>query len=220
MKVKETFLRHGSFHLNNGKQILFWEDRWLGNQSLQHQYPSLYNLVRRKSAIVESVLSMVHLNVSFHRFINHNNHILWNDLVGRIMHVRLNDQNDVFSWILHQHGQYTIHSLYLALINNGIANNMNKQLWRLKVPLKIKIFMWYMKKEIVVTKDNLAKRNWDGSKQCSFCLHDETIQHLFFECYYARFFLGLTQIVFNISPPHSIQHMFNTWINHIGGKLR
>jgi hypothetical protein len=34
---------------------------------------------------------------------------------------------------------------------------MNKQLWRLKVPLKIIIFMWYMRKEVVLTKDNLAR---------------------------------------------------------------
>jgi hypothetical protein len=49
MKAKATFLTHGSFHLNNGKQIRFWEDRWLGNYSFQHQYPSLHNLVRKKS---------------------------------------------------------------------------------------------------------------------------------------------------------------------------
>jgi hypothetical protein len=145
MKAKEIFLSHSTFHLNNGKQIRFWKDRWPGNISFQHQYPALYNLLRRKNAMLESVLSMVPLNVSFQRFLNDNNRVLWNDLVRRIMHVRLNDQNDVFSWNLHQHGQYTVHSFYSALINNGMANNMHKQLWRLKVPLK-KI-MWYMRKE-------------------------------------------------------------------------
>jgi hypothetical protein len=60
---------------------------------------------------------------------------------------------------------------------------MNKQLWRLKVQLKIKIFMWYMRKEVVLTKDNLIKRIWGDSKQYYFCLHDETIQHLFYDCY-------------------------------------
>jgi hypothetical protein len=72
------------------------------------------------------------------------------------MHVRLNDQNDVFTWNLHQNGIYTIHSWYLVLINNGMAN-INKQLWRVKIPLKIKIFMWYIKKEVVLMKDNLAR---------------------------------------------------------------
>jgi hypothetical protein len=105
---------------------------------------------------VESILSTVPLNVSFHRFLHQNNLMLWNELVWRIIHVRLNDQVDVFLWNLHQNGKYTIHSLYLALINNGITH-MNKQLWRLKVPLKIKIFMWYMEKEAVLTKDNLAR---------------------------------------------------------------
>jgi hypothetical protein len=89
MKDKVTFLTHGSFRLNNGKQIRFWEDRWLGNYSFQHQYLSLDNLVRRKSATVESVLSTMSLNVSFHRFLNDNNRLLWNDLVGRVMHVGL-----------------------------------------------------------------------------------------------------------------------------------
>jgi hypothetical protein len=159
---------------------------------------------------VESVLRRVPLNVSFSRFLNHNNRVLWNELVERIIHIRLNDQTDVFSWNIHQHDQYTFRSLYLALINNGMAN-MNKQMWRLKVPLKIKIFMWSLRKEVVLTKDNLAKRNWDGSKQCSFCLHDATIQHPFYDCYYARFLWGLTQIAFSITPPHIVQHMFSTW---------
>jgi hypothetical protein len=74
------------------------------------------------------------------------------------MLVWLNDQKDVFIWNLHQNDIYTVHSLYLAWINIGMAN-INKQLWWVKIPLKIKIFMWYMKKEIVLTKDNLARRN-------------------------------------------------------------
>jgi hypothetical protein len=113
--------------------------------------------------MVESVLSIVPLNISFHRFLKENNLRLWNDLVRQILHVRLNDQKDVFIWNLHQNGIYIVHSLYLTLINNGIAN-IHKQLWRVKIPLKIKIFMWYMKKAVVLMKDNLARRNWGDSK--------------------------------------------------------
>jgi hypothetical protein len=140
MKAKDNFLMHGSFRLNNGKQIRFWEDKWLGNYSFKYQYTSLYNIVRRKSDTVQSVLSTMPLIVSFRRFLTENNLMLWNNLVRRIMYMQLNDQKDVFIWNLHQHGQFTVHSLYLTLINNG-TSHMNKQLWRLKVPLKIKIFM-------------------------------------------------------------------------------
>jgi hypothetical protein len=75
--------------------------------------------------------------------------------------------------------------MYLALISNGAAIR-NTLIWRLKIPLKIKICMWYLQKEVVLTKDNLAKRNWNGGKQCCFCLANETIKHLFFYCYYAK----------------------------------
>ena len=38
-------------------------------------------------------------------------------------------------------------------------------------------------------KEYLAKRNWKGSKQCCFCMNDETIVHLFFGCHMARLLL-------------------------------
>jgi hypothetical protein len=40
----------GSFKLQDGKMIRFWEDTWLGAIALKEQYPNLYNIVRRKSA--------------------------------------------------------------------------------------------------------------------------------------------------------------------------
>jgi hypothetical protein len=40
----------------------------------------------------------------------------------------------------------------------------------------------------VLTKDNLARQNWSGNKLCVFCLHPEMIQHLFFDCHFARFY--------------------------------
>lgn len=36
--------------------------------------------------------------------------------------------------------------------------------WKLKVPLKIKIFLWYLQKGVILTKDNLLKRRWKGGK--------------------------------------------------------
>ena len=33
----------------------------------------------------------------------------------------------------------------------------NKDLWKLRLPLKIKIFMWYLKRGVTLTKDNLAR---------------------------------------------------------------
>jgi hypothetical protein len=87
-----------------------------------------------------------------------NNLVMWHNLVHRIMQVRLNNQNDVFRWNLHQNRKYSVHSMYLALISNGAVIRHNL-IWKLKIPLKIKIFMWYLYKEVVLTKDNLGRKN-------------------------------------------------------------
>ena len=42
--------------------------------------------------------------------------------------------------------------------------------------------MWYLKKGVILTKDNLAKTNWEGNKGCPFCNTPESIRHLFFSC--------------------------------------
>jgi hypothetical protein len=99
--------------------------------------------------------------------------------------------------------------MYLALINNGFVD-MNRKMWKVRIPLKIKIFIWYVYKGVVLTKDNLAKYNCNRSKQCSFCCKDESIQRLFFDCYYARFMWGLIHIIFGIRPPHNTNHLFGT----------
>jgi hypothetical protein len=107
--------------------------------------------------------------------------------------------------------------MYLALINNGLVIR-NTLIWKLKIPLKIKIFMWYIQKEVVLTKDNLTKRNWNRGKKCCFCHMNETIKHLFYECYYAKFMWGLSNLAFNIVPPCNVRHMYGTWLNQFGRK--
>jgi hypothetical protein len=39
--------------------------------------------------------------------------------------------------------------------------------------------MWFVYRKEILTKDNLKKKNWQGSSRCCFCDHEETVQHLF-----------------------------------------
>jgi hypothetical protein len=127
MKVKPKFLMFRSVQLNNGKQIRFREDQWLRAHSFKQQYPSRYNIVRKKSDTIEKVVSRVPLNVPFRRYLIGNKLVIWHNLVQRIMAVRLNNDEDVFRWKLHQHRKYYVHYLYLALINSGLVER-NKTL--------------------------------------------------------------------------------------------
>ena len=77
------------------------------------------------------------------------------------------------------------------------------------------MFMWFVHKQVILTKDNLVKRNWTGSTRCSFCDRDETIKHLFFECPLTRILWRTVQIAFNITPSSSVGMLFGTWLDGI-----
>ena len=65
----------------------------------------------------------------------------------------------------------------------------------------------------MLTKDNLARCNWQGSKKCCFCTHDETIKHLFFQCKFARSTWSVIQIASNLYPPTCVTNIFGYWLD-------
>jgi hypothetical protein len=164
---------------------------------------------------VAEVFSSSPINLSRRRDLVGNNLTAWNRLLPRIPRIALSQDQDEFRWNLHQSGHFFVKPRYLALIQNDVPN-LNKRLWKLKTPLKIKIFLWYLRRGIVLTKDNLAKRNWQGSKICCFCHRDETINHLFYECRFARAVWFIIHAAFGFSRPHSVSHMFGSWLWGIG----
>jgi hypothetical protein len=94
---------------------------------------------------------------------------------------------------------------------------VSQDIWQTKLPMKIKVFMWYLKRGVILTKDNLVRRNWSGDKTCCVCHFSETIQHLFFYCFYAKFLWRSIHILFGISPPMNINDLFVHWCK-VGNK--
>jgi hypothetical protein len=67
-------------------------------------------------------------------------------------------------------------------------------MWWIKIPLKIKVFMWLTLHNSILTRDILIRRGWKGKdSRCCFCDELETIDHLFFECRLARFVWGVVK---------------------------
>ena len=180
--------------MGSGTNTRFWEDTWLVDTPLSQQYQTLYNIVQRKQVLVADVLSHAPLNITFCRTLTGNKWDQWLHLINRIIYVNLSQEQDVFVWKLTTTGRFTVKSMYLDLLNSHTRFPW-KYIWRMKVPLKIKIFMWFLQRKVLLTKDNLAKRNWNRSKTCCFCDKDESIQHLFFDCPFAR-------IVWRTHAPH------------------
>jgi hypothetical protein len=131
--------------------------------------------------------------------------------VSRLIDINLNDQEDNFIWDLTSSGVFSVKSLYLDLMN-GDAQYLHKFIWKFKVPLKIRIFMWFLQRNVILTKDNLAKRKWQGDSKCCFCNQEETIHHLFISCPLAKIMWRIVHIALNIPAPSSIENLFGNWL--------
>jgi len=155
------------------------------------------------------VLGSTPFNISFRRNLVGANLLAWHRIVASVQDLHLVDQKDAFVWGLNASGIFTVKSMYAALINNEVR--VSQDIWQTKLPIKIKIFLWYLKKEVVLTKDNLVTRNWSGDRGCCFCHFPETINHLFFDCFYAKFLWRAVHIIFGLPPPTNINDLFLRW---------
>jgi hypothetical protein len=157
MNVKDTFMSFGSFKVKDGSQTRFWMDTWLGNQPLKDKFSALFNIVRRKQDSVTRVLASVPLKISFCPNLVGRNIRDWYRIVASIQDVNLQGERDAVVWALHSSGSFSVKSMYTALINNWVR--VSQDIWQIKIPTRIKIFLWYLKRGVILTKDNLARRN-------------------------------------------------------------
>jgi hypothetical protein len=65
MTSKKFFFPHGTFSINDGSQIRFWEDIWLDNVPLRDEYPALYSIIRYKNDTIAKVMATSPPDVTF-----------------------------------------------------------------------------------------------------------------------------------------------------------
>jgi hypothetical protein len=73
-------------------------------------------------------------------------------MLRRLERVQLMDRLDEFHWNLKMNQKITLESMYRALVDTNIPVNNNHKIWKMKVPLKVKIFAWHLGKGVVLTK--------------------------------------------------------------------
>jgi hypothetical protein len=115
-------------------------------------------------------------------------------VLQRLAGVQLSQGPDEFRWNLNENAKFSMDSMYRALIQPIQPVVNNKLIWKMKIPLKSKVFAWYLRHGVILTKDNLVKRNWQGSQKCVFYHHDETIEHIFFQWQFAKTTWSIIQI--------------------------
>jgi hypothetical protein len=168
----------------------------------------LYDIVRHKGDTIAHVLESNPLNVALRRNLYGPRLVSWDNLLQRLASVQLTVGRDEFQWNLHENEKFSVASMYNALISSDLPVLDNKKIWKMKIPLKNNFFAWYLCREVILTKDNLIKRNCHGSKSCVFRSHDDTIKHLFFQCNFERSIWPVIQEASGLYPPTSIAIVF------------
>lgn len=86
-----------------------------------------------------------------------------------------------------------------------------KTIWSVRCPLKIRVFLWLIEKNVLLTWDNLQRRGWVGPSICTLCGNEEeTIKHITLRCDSVR---SLWLLCTDYSPapsPHNA-NVTSTW---------
>jgi len=121
---------------------------------------------------------------------------------------------DTPKWVKGEKGLFSVKTTYNSLCPQGLGTNMN-HIWKAKIPLKIKIFMWLVCNNAILTKDNLIKRKWVGDERCSFCCEPESISHLLFGCSMAKYVWSMVAWVLGANCRPTSLEQFWVWIRQI-----
>lgn len=131
----------------------------------------------------------------------------------------LSENDDTVSWSLNRTG-FSVKSL-CSQIRSELANVPYRFLWKVRIPQKIKIFLWLIIRNRILSKGNLKNRNWRGGTDCCFCGLFESTNRLFFECSVAKYIRRLIQIALNLkSIPNDTGLLFVSWLMGFDKKIR
>lgn len=106
-----------------------------------------------------------------------------------------------------------LRDLIISLLLNLKCGFPQKFPWNIKIPAKIKVFLWLMTRKSILTSGNILKRGWKGSKNYVYCGKDETINHLFFQCSASKLVWSLMKCAFGLnSTCDNFQDCLGRWI--------
>jgi hypothetical protein len=185
LHVKEIYLCGRKMQVGNGARTHFWGDSWCGPNSLRHQFPDLYEISNDQDMSVAQA-ARSRWNLSFRRWLTVDLQEQMRELRNILCTVALSEEMDKPIWQCEKNGKFSVKSVYKNICSNGVDRSF-KHLWKAKIPLKIKIWLWLIWHNAIATKDNMLRRGWSGNTRCQFCNENESILHLFFSCPAAKF---------------------------------
>lgn len=186
-KVKHLF-KWGALHkVGDGSLTAFWGDVWLGQSPLKTQFPDLFSICEDPVVLVADCWDHGEWTVNFRRSHSSREYTNWEELLGLLQNIDLDQEvRDDFTWALDSSKAFTTKSLYRFITHRGVCISASQDVWKTKLPLKIKIFLWQLQHNKLQMAASLKKRGSKGDVHCCLCGEVETTNHIFFGCSIAR----------------------------------
>ena len=196
--------------VGKGNSTSFWRDVWVCEAPLKDKFPQLFEICNETEINVEKAVKQG-WQLSYRRWLNEDLQCQHRRLKHLLASFAVNNKNDKPKWSWENTGIFSIKPTYAHLSRNELGAHY-KLIWKAKLPLKIKIWLWLIEHNAILAKDNLAKRNWSGDLHCRFCSDMESIDHLFFECLTARYIWSLVAYVLGATHRPTSFGQFWQWI--------
>lgn len=101
----------------------------------------------------------------------------------------------------------------MFLTNRGVTSRIAGIIWKSKVPLKIKFFLWQMVNDKLQVAGNQIKKAWKGDSKCCLCSCFESVDHVFFQCHLAKFVWSVIRDIFHLrSVPNTLNDFTSSWL--------
>eukprot|EP00253_Pinus_taeda_P015318 PITA_15318 len=227
-----------AWKVGDGKNVKIGRDPWVGcNESFALSPGLLRHLDSRGIFTLNQVEKVGQSNIWGQAWksaedlgLNIRWHHEWSSFVNELhrSHVRISNENDNLIWAHGKTGGYSPKEGYSYLMEKKgwpAPEWWSKNLWKLKCPLKSRIFLWCMLRRKIPTWDILQSRFFIGPGRCPLCKeNEETINHLFTSCTVSLKLWGeitdqlKLKVQWGTDPLEDAWR--NWWNNHPDGNLR
>jgi ribonuclease HI len=172
---------HRCWSIGNGTKINFWNDKWIDENIRIRDYVSNIPDAARGWKVHD--IATVHGSWNFDMF----NNTVPNTIIKKMQAIvppHVNQGEDIQLWPGTSMGNFTVASAY-QLIANDLVDNVDKkwsQIWKLDVIERVRVFIWQLTHDRILTNARLARWN-NGNPNCHSCIQfEETTLHVMRDC--------------------------------------
>ena len=215
------------FKVGKGTRILFWMDKWCGNEALSQIFPQLFTLASNRNAKVSEVwdssLGQGGWNLRLARDFNDWELEQIGNMLNLLKDFRTSTEEDAVRWKRESNGVFGAKGAYKILVGSSACVFPNRRIWMDKVPTKVSFFAWEASWGKILTLDKLQRRGWQLPNRCFLCgCEEESANHIMLHCTVVKILWEIALAIFGVQWvfPESVIEVLLSWRGSFVGKKR